>query len=281
MNGDAAPDPEPEVLVEIAGPVATVTLNRPRQGNSITGPMMLALMRAFQRLNDAKECPDVRVIVLTGKGKFFCTGMDLRGGGLDLAKMKPYTPFDVIWRSPKPVVVAMNGPALGGGVGILFAGDIRVATTECFIQFSEVKIGIYPAMISAYITPQLGASLTRQLMLTAEKFPASELLATRTVAAVVPPAELWDAVGAVVAKLLRNSLEAQAGVKRLMELVAYGGTDGHEDTMGELTVEFGRMMRSREAKAGGAYFREHRKPMDWNEYYEAQRAARAGGSSKL
>ena len=253
-----------------AGPVATVTLNRPHAGNSITGPMMAQLLSAFHRLNGPR-CPHVRVIVLTGSGKFFCTGMDLRGANLDLAKGKLYTPFDTIWKSPKPVVVRMNGPALGGGVGMLFAGDIRVATTDCFIQLSEVKIGIYPALISGYIAPQLGPSLTKQLMLTAEKFPASELLATRTLAAVVPPSQLDAAVTAVTDKLLRNSVQAQAGVKRLIELVSFGGQDGHEETMNELVVEFGKMMRSKEARVGGAYFRQHKRPLDWREYYDRLR----------
>lgn len=268
---------EQEVLFEVKGPVATITLNRPNQGNALTPDMLNRVIDLFKRANDDE--PLVRCIVLTGKGKFFCTGMDLRKASAT-ARTKPHLGFDTIWASKKPVVLAMNGPALGGGVGIMFCTDYRVITTDCFIQFPEVQLGIYPALISGYIAPQMGPYLTQQLMMTGEKFQAADLLASRLVAQVVDPEKLEEGVQKGLQLLLRNSPAAQAGVKRLVKLVNYGA-DQHEDVMSELQSEFQAMMRSKEAAYGRKIFGETRRPPDWNAYYEELAKKQPNIASKL
>lgn len=260
---------EDEVLLDVAAGVATVTLNRPNSGNAMTGPMMVRLM---QVVGEANSRCDVRVIVITGKGKYFCTGMDVRKG-VDTGRMKPYTPFDTLWKSPKPVIARMNGPAMGGGVGLLFCCDIRIAPESAFIAFPEVALGIYPALISGYILPQLGAARTQYLMLTGQRLPAAKFEAAGVAHVVVPADKLDDAVGAMTTRLMKNSMEAQAGVKRLVQLVSYGA-DEHDDVMAALTGEFGTMMRSKEMAHARKVFAATGKPPNWDEYYATTRKSK-------
>lgn len=272
MDGDS-------LLCSIEGPVATLTLNRPTAGNAITAAMMHALLR---HLGELKRREDVRVVVLTGAGKYFCTGMDVRGAA-DLGGMKPHTAFDALWKFPKPVVAKMNGPARGGGVGLLLCCDIRVASSDAHIALPEVALGVYPALISAFVVPQLGICRSQHLMLTGEKLPSSEFVKSGVASDVVAPASLNDATNAVVQKLLKNSLFAQAGVKRLVQLVAYGGDEEHDDVMGLLSGEFRNMMSSPERAFAAKFFMENRRPPDWSNYYNqaATKSSESRRTSKL
>jgi enoyl-CoA hydratase/carnithine racemase len=258
-----------EVLVSIAGPVATVTLNRPESGNSMTTEMLALLVETMVKL---QQDPAVRVIVLTGKGKYFCTGMDVRKG-VNISKMRPTAPFDAVFKSTKPVVGVLNGPAMGGGVGLFCCCDVRVCTSEAFVSLPEVAVGIYPALISAYVIPTFGASRSQYMMLTGARIPAAELLAAGIAHAVAPTGDLPTATERVVKSLLRNSLEAQAGVKRLIQLVAYGGED-HDDVKGLLAGEFRAMMTSADRKHAAKVFAETKRPPNWDEYYRTRAASK-------
>lgn len=263
MTSEADP-----VLVSVAGPVATVKLNRPEAGNSLTSEMLQRLMEAFAALQRDEA---VRVIVLTGRGKYFCTGMDVRKG-VTLGKVKPYAPFDAVLKSSKPVVGVLNGPAMGGGFGLFCCCDIRVAEAGAFASMPEVAVGVYPAIISGYVIPQLGASRAQYMMLTGARVPVAELAASGFIHAVAPAAELQAKAADVVKSLLRNSLAAQGGVKRIVQLVAYGGDD-HDDTMAALAGEFRTMMASPERKHAAKVFSETKRPPDWNSYYRDAKPA--------
>jgi methylglutaconyl-CoA hydratase len=268
-----------DLLVSVKGPIGTITLNRPDQGNSITGPMMAQLLAA---LDDMNQRPDVRVIVLTAAGKYFCSGMDLKGVGIDAAQAKPYVPFERLWSSKKPVIGAIQGPALGGGVGMMFATDIRVMAAGATISFPEVRLGIYPALISGYIAPQLGPYMTQALMLTGEPCSAERLLQLGAVSKVVPAAEMQAAVDHYTALLLRAPTDAHSGVKRLVRLVNYCG-EYHTEVMDGLVQEFGAMMRSPAIRHGMKSFQETKKYPDWDKFYEGKAAKTAAGqaASKL
>ena len=253
-----------DLLVSVKGPVGTIAFNRPQQGNSITAPMMQGLLNALEDMN---QRPDVRVIVLTATGKYFCSGMDLKGGGADLMRSKPYAPFEKVWSSNKPVIGAIGGSALGGGVGMMFATDIRVMAAGTFISFPEVQLGIYPALISGYIAPQLGPYMTQSLMLTGEQCPAERLLQLGVVSKVVPPDQLQSAVDHYVNLLLRGPTEAHSGVKRLVRLVNYCG-EYHTEAMDGLVTEFSTMMRSPAIRHGMKTFQETKKYPDWAKFYD-------------
>lgn len=254
-----------DLIISVAGPVATITFNRPKQGNSITSPMMQKLLQGLDDLNNNAA---VRVIVLTANGKHFCTGMDLKGG-LDVSQSKPYTPFEKLWSSPKPVIGVINGPALGGGVGIMFATDIRIMASDAFIAFPEVQLGIYPALISGYIAPQLGPYLTQSLMLTGEPLSAERCLHHGLVSAVTPPSELQKSLDHYVALLLKAPKDAHSGVKRLVRLVSYCG-EYHTEAMDGLVTEFQTMMRSPAIRHGMKTVKETKKYPDWGKFYEEQ-----------
>lgn len=262
--------------------VATITLNRPAAGNAITPAMGTRLIELLKQLNADRD--DVRVIILTGSGKFFCTGMDLRGGGPSAATLAaPFAPFEAVWASTKPVVARVNGPALGGGVGFLFACDIRVAVDTAYIAFPEAALGIYPALISGYIAPQLGPYLTQSLMMTGEKFTSQQLLAAGQVSRVATPAELDKTVADIVGRLLTAPKHAHAGVKRIVRLVNYCGAY-HDEAMDALVTEFQAMMRSEEARHGLKTFALTKEKPNWSEWYDQKRSSskeKSAAKSKL
>lgn len=273
----AAAAEQPPLLCTISGPVATLVLNRPAQHNSANAAMLELLVTWLRDLNGPSH-REVRVIVLTGNGRYFCTGMDLRQGAADasagrggLGAARPYGAFEALWRSPKPVVCALNGPAIAGGAGLLFATDVRIATDECFVSFPEVFRGIYPALISGYIAPQLGAYRTQALMLTGARMSAAELLAAGVVSHVVAPKDLAMRTAEVVLSLLKGPSNAHAGVKRVVRLAAYGGDNGHQEVMDGLVGEFTQMMAAPEARHGMRTFAKTKEAPNWEEFYAAER----------
>ncbi|KAJ3075193.1 hypothetical protein HDU98_008919 [Podochytrium sp. JEL0797] len=140
------------IQASTTGPVLTLSLNNPKRANALTSQMCNQLLEA---LDAAEKDPSVRVVVLTGEGKYFSAGMDLAR-----ASDGSNAPFDAamaVFRRikdfPKPTIGRVNGPALGGGVGLLFSTDIRIAVDHAFIQLAEVKRGLIPAIISLVIVP--------------------------------------------------------------------------------------------------------------------------------
>eukprot|EP01117_Protostelium_nocturnum_P007802 TRINITY_DN2791_c0_g1_i2.p1 TRINITY_DN2791_c0_g1~~TRINITY_DN2791_c0_g1_i2.p1 ORF type:complete len:170 (+),score=63.54 TRINITY_DN2791_c0_g1_i2:78-587(+) len=161
------------VLEVVEGDLVKIILNRSNRGNSINGEMMNQLISLIDKYeNDEK----IRIILLTGNGKFFCTGMDLsnasqsqikgKSGGGDSLLM-----FERIRSCKKPTIAVVNGPAIGGGVGLFFCCDFRIVVRDSWFQMPEVMRGIVPALISAVITPSLGHFATKQFMLTGKPFP--------------------------------------------------------------------------------------------------------------
>ncbi|PRP74468.1 hypothetical protein PROFUN_06597 [Planoprotostelium fungivorum] len=246
--------------------VLTITFNRPNRGNSLNSAMMSQLTKAIREADADGEPHSNYDVDLTGSGRFFCTGMDL--GPQDqltiLSEMKSDNPppsvFQLIQLCKKVTIAVMEGPALGGGVGILFACDIKICTESSWLQMPEVNRGIIPALISVVILPSLGYSLTKQLMLTGEKFTPSQLAVMGAVTQVTKEAtDTNQSLERYIQLLLLGAPGAQSKVKALLQ---YGMN--HESS--QMNKEAGRqleaVMTSNEAAYGMQCFREKKKP-DW------------------
>jgi methylglutaconyl-CoA hydratase len=261
---------EKEVLLSISNHVATLTLNRPRKGNALTATMNSLLLDLLKQL---ESDPDVRVIVLTGAGKFFCTGMDLSMAASSSSTKEEVKQsfinglqvFETLYRFPKPVIARINGPCLGGGVGLVFTTDIRVIHQDAYFALTEVKRGIIPAIISQYIVPELGSQKTREYMLTGRRISAQE--ASPFLSTVVStPDQLDNQVRAYADMLLESAPGAMANIKRLVDTVSSGGEAERalriRDGVQKAYLE---MMQSEEAAYGIMSF-VTKKKADWSAF---------------
>jgi enoyl-CoA hydratase len=190
-TGDAAGEEQPHALIERRGHVLIVTLNRPEARNALSGPMM-ALMREAWDLVDAD--PGIRVCVLTGAGGAFCAGADLKAmtashpgasmRDLDLSVIEPLLKGR---RLTKPLIAAVEGPAIAGGTEILQACDIRVAGESARFGVSEARWGLFPLGGSAVRLPrQIPYTVAADLLLTGRHITAAEALAIGLIGYVVP-----------------------------------------------------------------------------------------------
>jgi len=251
------------VRVVRAGPLARVILNRSEIRNAFNDAMLADLLEAFRELRSAD---DVRVVVLTGEGAAFCAGADLHwmrrmtgwsfdenfADSLRLADM-----LREIYTSPQPVIGRIQGPAIGGGTGLVAVCDIAIASADAFFAFSETKLGLTPAAISPYLLRRMGERNLRELFLTGERFTAARALETGLVNAVVPADELDAAVDERVARLMTGGPRALAASKALIRGI------GERDLAanGPYTAEvIARLRVSEEGQEGMAAFLEKRRP---------------------
>ncbi|MFZ0544165.1 MAG: enoyl-CoA hydratase-related protein [Candidatus Promineifilaceae bacterium] len=245
------------------GPVATVTLNRPESHNALTPEMIKELTAVFQSMGSRQ---DVRVVVLTGNGRSFCAGADL--GAMratadytfeeNLADAEAI--FDlmmVVDSCPKVVVGRINGTAIGGGAGLTACCDIAVAVERAKFAFSEVRLGILPAVISPFVIAKIGAANSRELFLTGERFAAERAAQIGLVQHVVAEDALDGAIEERVEQLLMAAPGAQAEAKKLVRLV----TNDNKAEMRRPTAELIAQRRaSDEGREGMSAFLEKRRP---------------------
>lgn len=257
---------EKEVLYSKQGATAIITLNRPKRGNALSGPMVNLFVDI---LNSAIEDNAVRVIVITGNGKYFCTGMDLTPQDDTRSASDPVAStqsmFTTLLKSPKPTVCRMNGPALGGGVGIVFACNFRIVHPSAYFSMPEVHRGLIPALISEVIVPQLGAFRSKQYMLSGERVSAQEAYRVGFITAVAEAEETLDKkVQEYVDLLLLGGPGAMRDVKQLVDAVDNRG--GNPKAVAEyVRAAFGKMITSEEAAHGIGAFASREKP-HWDEF---------------
>jgi methylglutaconyl-CoA hydratase len=246
------------------GGVVTLALNRPESHNAFTPEMMAALHGLFTA---ATTRDDVRVIVLTGNGRSFCAGADLSF----MRSAADYTfeqnvadgqaIFDlmrVVDECPKPVVGRVNGAAIGGGTGLVSCCDIVVAVERATFGFSEVRLGIVPAVISPFVLAKIGPGNGRQYFLTGERFKADEAQRIGLVHHVVADEAALDAkVSERVGQLLQAAPGAQAAAKALIRNVAYQEKTAVRTYTAELIAQ---RRASDEGKEGMSAFLEKRPP---------------------
>ncbi|KAF7731617.1 EnoyL-CoA hydratase [Apophysomyces ossiformis] len=251
-----------EVLIYIDNHVATVTLNRPKRGNSLTPSMNRQLREALSKL---EKDPEVRVLVVTGAGKYFCSGMDL-GGSRDPEELQKsvdtaFDLFDAFYRFPKPVIARINGPALGGGVGLVFTTDIRIAAEDVYFALPETKRGLIPAIISQYLVPELGVQKTREYAMTGRKVSTAE---SPFLSSVVPAAHLDAKVNEYAEMLKKAAPGAITDIKNLVHKVAKDAE--HEARAREdVKAAFSAMLQSEEAAYGMQAFLNKTEP-DWQAF---------------
>ena len=249
--------------VDLAGPVARVWLNRPEVRNAFDGLMVSELRKI---LFDLRTADAVRVVVLGGRGPSFCAGADLEW----MNAMAGFTReenlreaqaladlFFTVYESPKPIVARVHGAALGGGAGLVAACDIPVASLGTQFGFTEVRLGILPAVISPYVIGKIGESAARELFLTGERFEAVRAQEIGLVRAAVPEEDLDATVEARVQELLKAGPRAVAEAKALIREVAWRRV---EDVQRYTVERIADVRISAEGQEGMRAFLEKRKP---------------------
>lgn len=245
-------------LYDIRKGAAWITLNRPENRNALSSVLVTEI---YDHLIEANKDDAVRCIVITGADPAFCAGADLKNPpGQATPGRKAVSYIDVlttIMDSDKPVIAAINGAAFAGGLGLVGAADIVITAEEVQFSFSEVRIGVIPAVISVVCLPKLGTHHGMKLFLTGERFTGAQAVAFGFAHRAVPKDQLIDAVQEEVHAI---SLGSPAAVRESKKLVRRVPQLSREDGFTETLEWSGRMFRTDEAAEGMAAFREKRKP---------------------
>ncbi|KAG4435293.1 hypothetical protein IFR05_009219 [Cadophora sp. M221] len=238
-----------------------ICLTRPKNGNALTKSMIEALTRLFKDFSDDET---VFRIILRAEGKFFCTGMDLKGSGSTEEVFQGLnTLFHTIGACPKTTIAVINGPCFGGGVGLVFVCDIRIATSNTTFTLSEVRLGLCPATISKFVIREWGLSYARAAMLTAKKITASELEKMGLLYAVVQDT---SALESATEKLLQTlKFNAPGASKLSKDLVRAAYVDAGGAGQAKVIKEsFNKMMvGGSEHVYARSKFKEGIKEVDW------------------
>jgi methylglutaconyl-CoA hydratase len=244
--------------------VAVIWLNRPDLRNALNATMIAELTDAVQAAADDEG---VRAIVLAGHGKAFCAGADLNWMKEAAAWSAAENEADAgrlasllrsIAEAPKPTVARVHGPAFAGGLGLVAACDIAVASTDAKFCLSEVKIGLIPAMISPYVVRAMGPRMASRFFLSAEVFDGAEAYRHGLVQEVCVPEELDGTVNALLGHLLQGGPAALAATKALIRDVT--GRPIDEALSRETARRIAAARASDEGREGIASFLEKRRP---------------------
>ncbi len=212
----------PQITTEVADRVLTITLNRPERLNAWTGQMGGELMAAFDR-SDADD--EVRAVIVTGAGRGFCAGADLGSGGdtFDYNKRAPQGPqrdnggqFTLrVFQSTKPVIAAINGPAVGVGATMTLPMDIRLAADDARMGFVFARRGIIPEACSSWFLPRVvGISRAMEWVSTGRVFSAQEGLEGGLLRSLHPGGELLDAANALAREIAENTAPVSVALAR-------------------------------------------------------------------
>ncbi|EEA04395.1 Enoyl-CoA hydratase/isomerase [Burkholderia sp. H160] len=251
--------------VEIAGPIATVTLNRPEVRNAFNETMIAELTAAFTTLD---TLDDVRAVVLAANGKAFCAGADLnwmkkmagysddenRADAMRLAGM-----LSAVYHCNKPVIARVSGDTYAGGMGLIAACDIVVAVDSAHFCLSEARLGLIPATIAPYVIRALGEQASRRYFVSAEAFDCATALRLGLVSEVVTSAEQLDATVAQLAQTLcANGPQAVRACKRLVQDIA--GRELSDALIEDTAARIAKTRAGAEGREGVASFLEKRTP---------------------
>lgn len=253
------------VEVRQLGGVMRVALNRPQSHNAFNGQMIRELTELFGTIAGDET---VRVVVLTGNGQSFCAGADLSlmRAAADYSYEQNVVDgeqiFDLMWAvdsCPKPVIGRVNGAAIGGGMGLVSCCDCVVAVERAKFGFSEVRLGIVPAVISPFVLAKIGTTHARELFLTGERFNAQRAYQIGLVQHLVADeTELDQVVEERVSQFLEASPDAQAVAKQLIRTVVYQPKLSARDYVTQLIAQ---RRASPEGREGMSAFLQKRKPV--------------------
>lgn len=247
------------IRYEVRRGVATITLDSPDNRNALSTALIEQLLAA---LAWAEADDAVRVVVLAHTGTVFSSGADLREtaealstGRMPAARLGAV--LATIWESGKPVVAHVGGAARAGGLGLIAAADIAVCAREATFAFSEVRIGVIPAVISSTVLPRLHSRAAAELYLTGETFGGARAAEIGLVTAAVDGSELAATVDHYTSMLVRGAPGALAGAKALLRR-PHAATFGDEiSALSEMSLAY---FGSEEGREGVAAFREKRDP---------------------
>ncbi len=246
------------VHLDTTAGVATITLDSPDNRNALSAQLRRELLAHLQQ---ALDDPATRVIVLSHTGRVFCSGMDLkesRGAGAQAQGVNEIPAIlERIWSSPKPVVARVAGPARAGGVGLVAACDIAVAAEEATFAFSEVRIGVVPAVISVTVLPRLLPRAAHELFLTGETFDGPRAVRIGLVNSAVPAADLDAEVARYAGMLMLGAPGALAATKEMLRGERPQALAAQFAEMQELSATF---FAGDEGQEGMRAFAEKRKP---------------------
>ncbi len=246
------------VHLDVERGIGTITLDSPANRNALSARLRGELR---DRLDAAIADDAVRVVVLTHTGPVFCAGMDLketRGAGAgDQGVLEFPVILETIWTSPTPVIARLAGPARAGGVGLVAACDLAVAATEASFAFSEVRIGVVPAVISVTVLPRLAVRAAQELFLTGETFDADRAARIGLITSAVPAGQLDAEVARYVDMLRRGAPGALAATKQLLREPPTGTMAERFAAMQELSAGF---FAGPEGQEGMRAFAEKRPP---------------------
>jgi len=251
------------LLLDISGKIAHITLNRPDKRNAISAQMIADLQSAL----DAIEKSHARVVIMTGAGKAFCAGMDLEMLAA-IAKQSPAENQEDsrriakmlrrIWSFPRPLIAAVNGAAYAGGCGIATLCDFTLAAPEAKFGYTEVKIGFLPAIVSVFLTRQIGEKRSRDLLLTGRIIDAAQAKEYGLVTEVVPAERLMDAAHELAETLISASPSSLTRAKRLLVSAVANSVDADLE---RAILENARIRCTPDFQEGVASFLEKRKPV--------------------
>jgi methylglutaconyl-CoA hydratase len=209
------------ISVSSADGVQTITLNRPEKRNALTPELIDELTHV---LNEAASC-DCGVVILTGAGSAFCAGLDME----HLETMTAHTNeqhrrdsenmarvLRTLYSFPKPIIAAVNGPAIAGGMGLATLCDFTLAVPDARFGYTEVRVGFVPAIVASFLLRQVGEKRTRELLLSGRILKAEEACRLGLVTRIVQPNDLMAEAQALARSLLLNSPQSMRAVKSLL-----------------------------------------------------------------
>jgi len=256
-----------DLLYEVSGHIATITLNRPERLNAISGPMLESFSRVFR---DADADRNVRVIILTGAGRGFCAGLDLKdltaGTGIgsngdggpssrfDLAGSPPV----VLHTTDKPVICALNGAAAGYGMDLALGCDMRIASTEAKLAAIFAKRGVLPESGGSWLLPRLvGWAKAAEIAFRGQVLSAQQALDVGLVSAVVEPERLMPVAREWAEEIAANAPLAVQATKRMMRL---GLEETFEANVHHVYLQLLPLFRTEDFGEGVKAFMEKRQP---------------------
>ncbi len=251
------------VQLAYEGQVATITLNRPEKRNAISFELIDDLLRALDEVSKS----DAIVLILTGAGKAFCSGMDLE----NLKVLLGRTPeqnlqdsqtmvqlFRSLYEFPKVTIAAVNGAAIAGGTGLALLCDFTLAVPEAKFGYTEVRIGFVPAIVSTFLLRQVGEKQARDLLLTGRLFGSEEAARMGLVAEIVAAENLLNRTRELAVLLMENSAASLRATKQLLTDHARMELDAHIDAA---VRENAAIRTTADFREGITSFLEKRKPV--------------------
>lgn len=257
----------PDLLYTCEEKVALLTLNRPTKSNALDNLLLEAL---YAQLQEAIQNPAIQVILLNAKGPHFCAGADIDW----MHRAAQYTESEniqdalllgrvlhTLHESPKPTIALAQGKTYGGGLGLLCACDIVFACKTAEFCFSEVNLGLIPAIISPFVIKALGARVAKWLFMSAERFNAAQALHFNLIHYVTEPDDLWIEGSNLAQKMSKSAPEAVKDCKKLVKLIE---TNPHDEVLiQEMAKLIAKKRVSAEGQQGLQAFLNKTKPQ-WN-----------------